>query len=280
VVAEKVNARLAELWVKTAPNELAASLKSFGCEWTEARRREPLTASFWLFRLLEPEHEDAARWLRANPGTYFDAVEILWEFGGWQRTFVLRYLARYFKVAVFGSDWSSVGLPGGGWVDYDRQPEIYAKGRIALNVSQAGDEEGVSHKPFQIAASGVPMLHINRVGLSDCFEPQTEVATFDTPRQARDMITALLADPVRLEAMAAAARQRLCHEHTWARRLPQMLAVANVHFPGATAPVSSARVPLLSGRSPTDADHRTAARELCQDARTEQTRVHHQGPEA
>ena len=91
------------------------------------------------------------------------------------------------------------------------------RGKVAINISQGNEEEGASHKPFQIAASGVAQVHIDRKGLSDYFEPHREIELFETPAQARRVIAELLADDDRRIAMGAAARQRLLREHTWGR---------------------------------------------------------------
>jgi len=232
VIAEGVCTRLAALWSRHASGETLGALLKLGEDWTEARRREPLTASCRIFERISPAHPAASRFLRENYRAYFDAAEALWAFGKWQRTFYLRYLSRYFRVGVFGSDWSALGIAGGGWVDYDNQPAVYARGRVAINLPQAGDEEGIAHKPFQIAASGVPLAHLNRRGLSDAFAPGVEVAVFDTPGQAREIIAALLNDSDRREQLARAAHERLVREHTWPHRLVEMLTLAGLRFPG------------------------------------------------
>ena len=95
--------------------------------------------------------------------------------------------------------------------------------RFAGLISRGHDEEGLTHKPFQIAACGVPMVHIDRVGLAECFTPGREVASFATPAEAREVVSDLLADQDRRESMAAAARARLLKQHTWETRLPEML---------------------------------------------------------
>lgn len=223
-VAADVLPRLDALWSERAPAELVGTLTAFGRAWMERRIEEPLVGTYRIFLKLVPSFVDAARWLRETPRVYFDALELFWQIARWQRTFYVRYLAKHFHVGVFGTDWSSVGVGGdGAWVNHDDQPRVYARGRIALNLSQAGDEEGVSHKPFQIAACGVPMVHVERNGLGECFTPGVEVETFRTPREARAVIAELLADPVRRRRMADAARQRLCREHTWEQRLLKML---------------------------------------------------------
>ncbi len=98
---------------------------------------------------------------------------------------------------------SALGARGSAeWVDNARPPAVYARGKLALSISGGHNEEGLTHKPFQIAACGVPMIHIDRVGLAECFTPGREVASFATP---------------------AEARARLLTEHTWEKRLPEML---------------------------------------------------------
>lgn len=230
IVERKCVVQLQSLFRQHGPQTMWTALERLAADWCGGRRAETLTTAYEVFTQLESEHPDATQWVRANYQVYFSALEILWQFGRWQRTFYVRYLARFFKVGVFGSDWSSVGLGPGGWVDYDDQAAVYARGRIALNISQAGDEQGVAHKPFQIAAARVPMAHLFRRGLEECFVPRDEVSTFESPREARERIGKLLDDPARREAMAGAAYERVRRDHTWRVRLPQMLACLGEKF--------------------------------------------------
>jgi hypothetical protein len=250
IVADGVNQKLSALWHDRAETNVRLHLQSFGEAWVEARRESPLIGSYRLFTGMEADHTEACTFLRANPLVYFDAIECLWDLGNWQRTFVLMHLARRFKVGVFGADWSSVGLGGGAWVNHHDQPAAYARGRIAINISQAGEEEGLSHKPFQIAASGVAMLHINRKGVSDCFTLDEEIALFDTPGEARAIVAALLADPDRRASMAGAARRRLCRSHTWSHRLREMFERVGALFPQLSAPVPAKLEGIASALSP------------------------------
>lgn len=229
-IAPDVAGRLTPIWCAQAPPALLTELTALGRVWIDIRCREPRTGASSVYRRIHPDFPRAGAWLKANPLAYFAALTEMWELFNWQRTFYLMYLARCFRVGVFGQDWSSVGLGGSKRVAYVDQPKVYARGRIALNIAQAGDEEGASHKPFQIAASGVAMAHIDREGLPDCFEPRVECATFQTPREAREVISSLLADPDRRARMAVAARDRLVREHTWRHRVPEMLLAAGVEI--------------------------------------------------
>jgi len=248
IVAEQGLGRLDTLWRERAPAALHGPLTVLGGDWLRRRRDDPRTPGYDHFRVLADNHPEASGWLRDHPRAYFDAAEILWSFLSWQRTFVLRYLAQFFRVAVFGHDWSSVGIPGGGWVDYREQGKFYARGRVAINIAQGNEEEGASHKPFQIAASGVAQVHIDRRGLSDYFEPHREVEYFETPAQARRVIAELLGDDDRRQAMARAARERLLRDHTWDVRLPEMFALAGVDW-GPRAAGAAPRPPVADPRS-------------------------------
>jgi hypothetical protein len=228
VLAIDVRERLRKLWIERASGDLCEPLARFGDAWVTARCAAPWTAAFRLYQQLAPSHASATQWLTANHLVYFEALEAMWLFGRWRRTFYIRYLAKYFRVGVFGYDWSAVGMGPGGWVNHDDQPKVYTRGKVVLNISQAGDEEGISHKPFQIAASGVAMAHIDAAGMTDCFLPGEEAALFRTPHEARELIAALVRDDERRSGMAQAARSRLCRDHTWDRRLAQMLCLAGV----------------------------------------------------
>ena len=161
-----------------------------------------------------------------NPDCYLDVHRILWQLDGWKRTFHLRYLARQFKVRVFGSDCSGCDFVAGGWVDYREQSRAYATGRMAINISQAHDDEGVTHKPFQIVASNVPLLHNRRGGLDALFLPGEEMTVFSRPAEARESVAYLLRNPELRAEMVARARRRLDAEHTWAHRLRTMLDIS------------------------------------------------------
>ena len=228
ILAQDVREHLRKIVTDHAPQHIAAALRGLCDAWLSARCRQPKTASVRVLDQIAVDHAAAVEWLFAQPRVYFDIIERLWDLGRWQRSFVLAYLARHFKVGVFGADWSSIGLSGSQWVDSDQQAAVYARGRIAINISQGSEEEGISHKPFQIAASGVPMLHIDRMGLSDCFQPGREVAIFNTAREAKEAVAMLLANEQQRQDMADRARKRLCDEHTWGHRVARMLQLSGV----------------------------------------------------
>ncbi|MHC5111046.1 MAG: glycosyltransferase family protein [Planctomycetota bacterium] len=229
-IAKRVSAGLESIWQRYLPGSQLHAAIEFGKAWLAARTSDMRTGSYMHFKAIAQSFPEVSEAILGNYHAYFDALDVMWELGKWQRMFVLRYLARHFKFAVYGHDWSGVGIPGGGWVDHDDMPSAYGRGRIAINISQRGDEEGISHKPFQIAACGVPLMHNDVRGLSDCFAPDVEVMRFDSPIDARRKVETILGDPRRLDLMARAARERVCREHSWEQRLTQMFSRAGVEL--------------------------------------------------
>lgn len=223
-VAGRTRAMLDEVWSRTASAAPRDKLQSLGREWVDAKRTHPRAAAFRHFMKVARRHEDAAAWLCAHPLTYFDALHAMWEFGRWQRTLYPLLLARHFRIGVFGHDWSSVGMQGcAKWVDYAEQAGVYARGRVAININQCNDEEGVSHKAFQITAGGAACLHIERAGLAELFTLGREIEAFQTFEEARDKLASLVSDTAMRTDVASAGLSRFRRDHTWARRLERML---------------------------------------------------------
>lgn len=222
IFAAKVTAGLAETWQSVTDPGMRSKLTAMGKDWIERRVQDQMHDPFRHLSSMEKEHGDAVAWLQHNPDMYFRAARQFWTFGKWQRPFYLEYLARRFNLRWTGTSGQSV--------QYSKQSEVYALGRIAVNIPQAHDMEGLSHKPFQIAASQVAMAHLNCIGLSDCFQPGTEVETFNSPAEACDTVSMLLKDSEHREAIAAAARRRVETEHNWANRLHQMFNAAGLNI--------------------------------------------------
>ncbi|MGB0717177.1 MAG: glycosyltransferase family protein, partial [Phycisphaerae bacterium] len=217
------------------PASLKNSVLLMGQEWIAQRQLVSNIGSFGLLQGLAERHAEAVEWLLASPAAYFDALECMWAFSAWQRVFYTRYLARHVSVAVFGHEqWREVGIPGGGWVEHDDLPSVYAQGRLAMNITQRGDEAGVAHKPFQIASSGVAMIHNSVPGFAQCFVPDVEAGVFEGPASLLSKVDQLLKNEDLRRGMAESARERTVREHTWQQRLPQMFALAGIRLCGVT----------------------------------------------
>jgi hypothetical protein len=193
--------------------------------WLDARVDRPLD-SFWRISRDLVDHAEALRWLEADPVRWYAAVRALRRMVAWRRNFALAWLASRLNLGLYGSSAQPLRAPARGdasWVAYARQPEVYARGRIVLNTNAAHDEEGLTHKPFQIAACGVPCLHHDVRELSDCFDPESEIGVFRRPAELLDAARALIGDEPRRAALADAMRFRAQRDHRWEHRLIRML---------------------------------------------------------
>jgi glycosyltransferase involved in cell wall biosynthesis len=209
---------------------LRNQLIALGDRLIDLRRADMLAAAAWHIPALADEFPQAMGWLTFNHQVYFQMTELLWRLRGWLREFMLAYLARHFRVAVFGGDWGALGCakPGNGWVDLADMPKVLARGKVVVNLSAGYDEEGITAKPFEIAASGACMVHNRCRGLEDFFTIGSEVESFHRPREARDAIAALLADDSRRRSIGAAARARVERDHSWDSRLQRLLTCAGL----------------------------------------------------
>jgi spore maturation protein CgeB len=115
-------------------------------------------------------------------------------------------------------------------------PKVLAKGAVTLNLSASYDEEGITAKPFEIAASGVAMLHNDAAGIDEFFDIGTEAFTFSTPKQARQIVQEMIDDPTRRRAVGAAARIRLERDHSWDTRLTRLLSLGGFVSPARSTP--------------------------------------------
>ena len=124
-IAGLVRSALDRIWHDRAPAHLRTSLSALTAQWVDRRRHDRRAASIRHLLALRTEHEEATTWLLSSPAAYFEAIRELWAITDWERTFVTAYLARFFKVGVFGSDWSGLGVGGSPeWVPQDEQPAV------------------------------------------------------------------------------------------------------------------------------------------------------------
>lgn len=205
----------------SASAEQSAGLWALARSWLDAKEAQPLRSFHGLARGLEASHGPALAALRADPRRWYATIAALGAVSAWRRTFWPAWLARRADLCVMGPG------AGGPWVEYQRQASAYALGCCAININAPHDEEGLTHKPFQIVASGVPLVHHATIGLDDCFTAGDEVLVFERGGELLEALRRAGRALERRATFADAARQRLLREHTWDHRLQQMIARAN-----------------------------------------------------
>lgn len=120
---------------------------------------------------------------------------------------------------------------GGRRVGDQERAFIYAGGQVNLNLHSSLnprleiDPSGgfLNPRTFEIAAAAGFQLLDNRPLLAECFRPGEEVAVYDDYRELTAGLDYYLHHPEARAEMALKSRRRLLEEHTYEKRLAQML---------------------------------------------------------
>lgn len=151
-----------------------------------------------------------------------------------------------FDFKIWGSEWD-LNSPLGpciqnqaARVSEEDSAKIFNASRINLNLHSSPFHAGINPqgdylnpRVFDLAACGAFQLVDRRDQLPEFFTPDKELAVFSSLAEAREKITYYLAhEDERLE-LAAAGRERVLREHTYARRLAGALEIIQGLHPGA-----------------------------------------------
>lgn len=111
--------------------------------------------------------------------------------------------------------------------------ELLAQSKLVINRhgAVAGDY-AVNMRMFETTGTGAALITENKSNLSTLFVPGAEVLGYDTPEQAAMLAAELLADPVRLDSIAAAGQRRTLGEHTYAHRARTLAGVIEASLAG------------------------------------------------
>ena len=100
-----------------------------------------------------------------------------------------------------------------------------SRARLVLGMGGVGHTDKVKHlkgRDFEVPMCGAAYLTSFNPELADFFTVGSEILCYGSPQECADVARWGLARPARLIGIGAAARRR-CTEHTWDRRLEQML---------------------------------------------------------
>lgn len=133
--------------------------------------------------------------------------------------------ARGITVAAFGRGWPN------GPVDADRSAEIFGRSRIILGVGNVGYSEKIltlKLRDFDATMSGALYVTHRNPDLEGLFAEGREVACYSNVDECARAIRYYLEHPVERMTIAAAAAARARREHTWDRRIGQLLAMVGL----------------------------------------------------
>ncbi len=150
-----------------------------------------------------------------------------------------------FDFKIWGSEWalnSPLGLHlqnQAARVSAEDSVKIFNATRINLNLHSSPFHAGINPqgdylnpRVFDLAACGAFQLVDWRSQLPEFFTPDQELATFASLAEAREKIAYFLAHEDERQRLAAAARERVLREHTYAHRLAAALEIIQDLHPG------------------------------------------------
>jgi spore maturation protein CgeB len=131
---------------------------------------------------------------------------------------------------LIGRDMKIWGPPPPAWLSHPAARHftgVYVSGaekckamlasRVVLNQNHYGEIAGTNKRTFEVAAIGAFQL-TDTPAIRDVFDPETEVAYFETQKEMLERVDEFLAQPDRRASMAAKAQIRAHAEHTYEHR--------------------------------------------------------------
>ncbi len=225
--AQQVRARLAEIVRQSESEAPLGELCEELLRWQLRDRDTPMLERIDALGEGDARLRRAGDELRSRSSLFVRTSMALRSVEQFERAFVICYLSRHLRCAVFGSGSALAGWDYRGErlgeLAYEDQHRAYARGRIALNVMRQQDEVGVNLKPLEISACGRVCLMRERPGIERVLTPGGEIATFRTPAGALESARALIDDDAARARMADRALRRVLREHTWQVRVGQIL---------------------------------------------------------
>jgi spore maturation protein CgeB len=143
-----------------------------------------------------------------------------------------------YPLKIWGSEWP-LGKPFDRLVQEESRriaPEEYIKifnaTEVNLNLHSSSERDGVdptgdfvNPRTFELAAAGAFQLCDTRALLPELFEVGKEIITFDSLEDMKAKIEYYLEHPEERQAVCERARARIFKDHTYERRLEQMLSI-------------------------------------------------------
>ena len=145
---------------------------------------------------------------------------------------VLEYLARNTPMQFFGYGVDSLhqsspirGRHHGEVWGLDMYRAL-ARSRITLNRHiNVAENNANNMRLYEATGVGTLLLTDRKENLGDLFEIGKEVVTYSTPEEAAELIRYYLAYPEEAEAIARAGQARTLREHTYQRRMEELLPI-------------------------------------------------------
>jgi len=141
-----------------------------------------------------------------------------------------------FNFKLWGNDWQdapalqSVIQREGARLSTEDSNKVFHVAKISINLHSSLFHEGVNPdgdylnpRTFELAGAGAFQLCDERSLLAELFEPEREIVTFSNETELKEKIAYYLDHPEERQAIAKRARQRALTEHTYEKRMAEVL---------------------------------------------------------
>lgn len=140
------------------------------------------------------------------------------------------------QVECFGNGWPS------GPVASDDIPRIMRQSVISLNFSNSYGDNQLKARTFEVPGAGGFLLTEYAPNIERYYKPGLEIEVFGSLEQLVKTAKAYLANPDRRDAVAWAGFERTRREHTYDRRLSEVIDFALAHRPSSPSRTAAAAV--------------------------------------
>jgi len=135
-----------------------------------------------------------------------------------------------FNVHIWGPPiWKATPLANNyhGGAAGEKMIEIYRKSKIVVDIPWDHiPASAISIRPYEVTASGACLFFYDiRPEMSELFNPDKEYVSFKNAQELREKVRYYLDHPHELHAVAYAGYQRFMRDHTYHKRLADMLSI-------------------------------------------------------
>jgi spore maturation protein CgeB len=134
-----------------------------------------------------------------------------------RRELVARLYSRGVEVACFGYGWPA------GPLSSDEIPRIMRESEISINFAASKGENQIKARTFEVPGAGGFLLTGPAQGLERFFAPGVEIAVYQSFDDLVDRIQFYLSHPDERDRLARAGHARVVQEHTYERRLAEVI---------------------------------------------------------
>jgi len=131
-------------------------------------------------------------------------------------------LQRWFRIEAYGDGWPH------GTISYTEMIELYGKSKIVLGISGVGSSltvQTLKGRDFEVPMSGAAYLTTYNSEYAKCFKIGEEVSCYGSIEDCVEEVNWLLKEPGRTEDIGMRGRERSVRDHTWDKRLNDLLKI-------------------------------------------------------